>query len=248
MRMLMVIVLAVGGLVPSALRVTGQESPPRGRGALDATRQELEQLLSMLEGGNADARADAARIRARLSGGDFRQGDRILLWIDDELEGDTLTVGPGRVLQVPAVGEIPLEGVLHAELEGHLATELKRFFRDPVFRATPLFQVAVNGQVERPGFYLVTGREQIADVLMLAGGPTREGATERSRIERADGSRVEAAAIRAALAAGSTLSDLEVRSGDRIIVPERSGITRREVIRALLVAVPTTLLAIIQLR
>src|SRR5437879_3402957 len=83
---------------------------------LRATRQALQDRATKLEQASAapqlgaDARADAARqaaaIRARLTAGDFAVGDRIWLTVLGEKElSDTFTVGPGRLLTLPLIGE-----------------------------------------------------------------------------------------------------------------------------------------------
>ena len=79
-----------------------------------------EQLASSSQG-NAQVkkqkRIEADALRARLRDGDFRGGDRIVLSVrGDSALTDTFTVHPGRTLRLPNLPELPLQGVLRAEL------------------------------------------------------------------------------------------------------------------------------------
>jgi hypothetical protein len=53
--------------------------------------------------------------------------------------------------------------------------------------------------------------------------------------------------VRNAIAGGQTLGHLDIRSGDRVVVPQRSSLTGGELLRILVLAVPATVLALIQI-
>lgn len=223
-----------------------------------ATREELRALLARVErvaasagrdeAAGAEARRAAERIQARLREGDFRVGDPILLTIEGEdALSDTLTVTPGPALVVPGIGEVSLAGVLRSELVAHLAAELGRYLKDPVVDARPLIRLAVTGEVEGPGFYVLPAEAVLADVLMVAGGPTREAAIDRIRVERGDRRIWDAEAVQRLIAEGRTLEHLELRAGDRIVVPRHNPLGGRELLRMLLLAVPAVAVAVMQL-
>src|SRR5690606_31855998 len=88
------------------------------------------------------------------------------------------------VLVLPAIGEVPLEGVLRAELQDHLAQHIGRFIRDPVVRARSLIRLEVIGAVAQQGFYTIPSDILVSDALMLAGGPATNADVERVRVER----------------------------------------------------------------
>jgi polysaccharide export outer membrane protein len=159
-----------------------------------------------------------------LAEGDFKFGDRILLVVQGESAlTDTFTVGRGDSLVLPLVGVIPLRGVLHAELEGYLASQLARRIRQPRVEVRPMVRLAIEGAVPRPGFYSVPAGALLGDALMVAGGLVANARAEQARLERSGQAVLGATAFRQAVSAGRTLDQLGVRAGDRILVPERSG-------------------------
>src|SRR5256885_17190701 len=90
-----------------------------------ATRQELESALQ-----RAGATQVAARIKTRLSDGDFRRGDRIALEVQgEEALTDTFVVGSGAelLLPPPTVGSLSLKGVLRSELQPKMTGSVSQF-------------------------------------------------------------------------------------------------------------------------
>jgi hypothetical protein len=93
--------------------------------------------------------AEAEMLRARLRDGDFNVGDRIYV----EMRGgqqpfaDSVTVRPGRVISLPDMPDIPLQGVLRSELQDHLTREVGRYIRNPDVRARTFIRVAVLGAI-----------------------------------------------------------------------------------------------------
>lgn len=219
-----------------------------------ATRAELQALLLDLETaavgggpGTAGVVQQAERIRARLRDGDFRTGDAILLHVEGEdALSDTLVVSPGRVLRVSGIGAIPLTGVLRSELESHLTATLARYLKDPVIRTSLLIRLAVSGEVQAPGFYVMPRDALLSEALMTAGGPTREAAVEEVSIERGDERLWDADDVRTGIAEGRTLAHFDLRSGDRLVVPPHSSMTGLELLRILLLAIPTAIVAFTQ--
>lgn len=166
------------------------------------------------------ARLEAAVIRKRLDEGDFQVGDRIAVTVVGHPDlSDTYTVEAGRVLVIPDVGEIPVDGVLRSEIRGHLQTELGRYLRDPVVRTQPLIRVAVMGAVGSPGFYNLPSTALLSDAIMEAGGPAGNVELERLRIERRGETLWEDEAVEDALVSGRTLDQLSLQSGDQIRLP-----------------------------
>src|SRR5260370_412821 len=79
----------------------------------------------------AEAARAAARVRAGLTAGDFTVGYRVVLMVEGEKElSDTFVVGPGRRLALPGIADVPLDGVLRAELAEYLTRRLARNLRD----------------------------------------------------------------------------------------------------------------------
>jgi protein involved in polysaccharide export with SLBB domain len=170
-----------------------------------------------------EGRAQAEVIRERLRVGDFLAGDQIALFIEAEgaPQWDTLTVEPGPLIDVPTMGPILLQGVLRSELEARLGTEIGRFIRSPRVQARALIRVSLMG-VGRPGFYMMPSDLLLSEAVMLAGGP---GAADpdQLRIERGQDVLWSAEELRAPVVDGSTLDDLGLQAGDRIILPAAAG-------------------------
>mgnify|MGYP001337883389 CR=1 FL=1 len=231
--------------VPSAADPTG----------LYATRAELKSLVDELErtvregrGAEANhARRTLPIVQARLSEGDFRVGDRVALVVEAEPAlTDTFTVRTGQTLVLPEIGTISLRGVLRAELEDYLRRELRRYIRDPVVYARPLITISVSGHVDQPGFYELPAEARLNDVLMAAGGPARDAHIEGIRIER-DGQKIlHGEALRQAVIEGRTLDQLNLRAGDRVIVPREGIFNLGPTAQWLLLTVPGLILGAIR--
>jgi len=246
----------------AAAPLVGQQAPGGSRVSGYISRDDLNALISRLEAAmrspayseplKARAEAQAAEARSRLADGDFRVGDRILLVVQGETAlTDTFTLGQGQDLVLPLVGPIPLLGVLHSELESHVTAQLARRIREPRVQARAMVRVAIEGAVARPGFYSVPVGALLGDALMAAGGLAATARVEEARLERSGRSVLSAGAFRQAVTLGRTLDQLDVRAGDRIVVPVQSrgfggaeGTVRTV---SVLISLPLTVFALTQL-
>lgn len=208
------------------------------------SRAELVDLLSRIEANLASA-AYSGRIReqlarnaeyiaARLEEGDFQVGDRIVLQVEGEPElSDSLTVRPGQVVSVPVVGDLSLRGVLRSELHERFVEHVGRYVREPRVRVQSLVRISVVGEVANPGFYVVPAEALVTDLLMAAGGPTREARLDDLRIERGSLRVWEGELLQEAVIQGRTLDHLNVQAGDRLTVPRgdsRTGWERFQIV------------------
>ena len=196
------------------------------QGPAYATRERLEQQLALLE---RDGRSPVAvnLIRTRLESGDFQAGDRIFLRVDGEAQlTDTFTVAPGPELALPQLGAMPLKGVLRQELQPRLAEYLSRYFRNPVVEVRPLIRVLVEGEVSRPGFYGVAPQQPLADVISAAGGFTPRSQPTGIRVQRGSTTIWEGPALQQSLSRGDSFDYLNLRAGDRVLVPGRGDAER----------------------
>ncbi|HEV2132586.1 MAG TPA: polysaccharide biosynthesis/export family protein [Longimicrobiaceae bacterium] len=243
-----------------AFGVAAQAQTGVGRSASQAhmTRQELQEALTRYEqltqtaqqNGEmrALARYEATLIRTRLAEGDFQVGDRIVMAVAGEPAlTDTFVVRRDRTLDLPALGEVSLQGVLRSELQDHLAQHVGRHIRNPVVRASSMMRVSILGAVGRPGFYMLPSDEVLTNALMVAGGPAQTATLTRIRIERGSERIWDGAALQQAIIEGRTLDQLNLRAGDKIVVPERTPLLRSEYIYAvsLLVSLGFTFYGII---
>ena len=91
--------------------------------------------------------------------------------------------------------------------------------KSPVVHAKALVRLSILGEVEHPGFYAVAADVVIGDALMVAGGPTRDAKVGDWRIER-NGERVWVGdPLRQAIAQNMTIDQMNLHTGDQIVVP-----------------------------
>ncbi len=248
-----VTIAALVALLAAPRPATGQEGDGSNALGLGATRQALEARATRLEqaGQSADAVREAAAIRTRLTRGDFRVGDRILLAVEGEPTlSDTFSVGLGGQLSLPLIGNVPLEGVLRSELQDYLTRRLAQNLRDPEVRTRAYVRLSVQGAVTHPGYYGVPADALLSDALMAAGGTMQEANLARLRIERNGKPIWEGKALQQAIAQGRTLDGAGLVAGDQVIVPRRSGATAGDVLRlvGVLVTIPVTIYTLTRIR
>jgi protein involved in polysaccharide export with SLBB domain len=186
-----------------------------------ATRQEIAELAADAQ--RAGRTIEAAQLRHRLTEGDFREGDRILISVQpvQSVAGDTLVVRAGRVIQLTGMDDFPLAGVLRSELAPNLTAHIARYMRDPVVRAMPLVRLAVVGSVRAPGYYYVPADIPLSDILMRAGGPAPDSDLRKVEIRRDEKVVLGRDATRVALADGLSADRLHLETGDQIVIGER---------------------------
>jgi len=222
--------LSLGAFLLTPMPVVAQDAWDPSR--VYASRSQLDSLARRFELSaespaysqvlRGEARAQANELRVRLANGDFQVGDRIVLVVEREAAlTDTFVVEQGPAIELPTAGRISLAGVLRAEAENHLRTEIGRYVRDPAVRARTMIRISVTGEVGQPGFYAVPSEALITDVLVQAGQVTGEADLGRIRIERSQRTFWDNEALGPEIIEGRTLDQLGVRAGDRLVVGAR---------------------------
>ena len=208
--------LLVTSLALSTAPLDAQEVAADGRRA-HATRAELQALLAGQGGKLSDA--ERLSVQQRISDGDFQPGDRIALTVLDEPTlTDTFTVRSGRTLLLPNLPEVPLKGVLRSEIREYLTTRITEYIRSPQVDAVALIRVAILGAVSRPGFYAVPAEMLASDVVMAAGGPAGNADLQKTTVMRGEEVVLDREATEKAFAAGTSIDQLNLRSGDQFVV------------------------------
>lgn len=222
------IVLALAFLfLPVAARsAAAQETaPPAAGGTSLTTRAELE-----AQAARAGA-AQAAAIRARLREGDFRVGDKIAIRSESSINlppgmaeaiNTTHTLREGKTLRLPNMPELSLDGVLRAELDSVVNAHLARTLRSVRVYAEPTLQALLSGPVANPGYHPVQPDMLVTDVIMRVGSPQGNADLRRSVVKRDGREIVSRDSLQAAIRNGATLDRLDFRSGDELVVGEKS--------------------------
>lgn len=186
-----------------------------------ATRAELEALLARKS--DSLSAAEERVIRERLRNGDLQPGDRVALVVRGEQQlTDTFTVQPDRTLLLPNMEPLPVQGVLRSELPGYLRQELSRYIKNLDLQAHALIRVGLFGEVAKPGFYNLPADALATDALMLAGGPSPRGDPNKATIVRGSVTLATSQQVQQALQRGVSLDQLNIQSGDQIVVGTRS--------------------------
>lgn len=151
----------------------------------------------------------------------LRPGDllRIQVWREPDLQGE-FQVDVDGVVILPLIGEKRVTGIPVRRLREVLIEDYRVHLRNPSINITPMRRVHVLGAVRQPGMYPVDPTVTLADAVALAGGTTDGGDLRRIRIIR------RGEVIRERVAAGETLRDVDLHSGDQIYVERRPWLQR----------------------
>jgi protein involved in polysaccharide export with SLBB domain len=172
----------------------------------------------------------------------LRPGDmvRVQVWRQPEFSGEFEVTGAGMVAhplyRVIRVADRPVE-----EVEAEFRTFLLGFVEDPSFVVEGFVKIAVGGQVRIPDVYPLRPETSVAQAIALAGGPTDRGDMARVIIRRGN------EAYTLDLQSPDTrLREIQVRSGDEIIVQRKSDWFRDYIApSASVVAATATILSIL---
>lgn len=188
----------------------------------EATRAQLESLYARLSP-KERVYAEAVALKERLDEGDFQAGDRIILVVrGDTALSDTFAVNTNRAIELPNIGAVPLQGVLRSELQAHLAEVLSHYLKSPEITATSLIRIGVIGQVGRPGFVYMPATTVAADAFTAAGGLTPASDLKKLKITRNGQVLLEGQQLQNDIAAGRSLDQMNMQSGDEILVGEKT--------------------------
>jgi hypothetical protein len=221
------VALTCGLLVGISSRLEAQDTR-----RAQATRAELEASLAELEKYAASSgyssrlrdekTREAGMIRARLEAGDLQVGDQIDIRVEGQpTYSDSFAVASGRVLALPGLPDIPLQGVLRSEAQDYLTKQLARYIRDPQVRVRTKIRLSVFGSVGRPGFYQVPADVRADDAFMIAGGPAGDADPKKVFVRRGTNVIWESEALLEAMRQGLTLDQLNLRAGDELVLDPR---------------------------
>jgi protein involved in polysaccharide export with SLBB domain len=164
---------------------------------------------------------------------------RVQIWREPDLSGTFLVDETGRVT-LPLLGQKAVANLSLAELRDQLIEDYQVHLRNPSINITPLRRINILGEVGRPGLYEVDPTVSLAGAIGLAGGTTSTGDMDRIRIVR--GGEV----LYERVGAASTLTSADIRSGDQIVVLQRSWFERNSTfVVSLLLSVTSIVLGLL---
>ena len=166
----------------------------------------------------------------------LRPGDRIQIsvWQDPKLDR-TVIVGPDGMISFPLAGHIKASGKTPQALEDVLRGRLQKNYSGQLDVTVSLADVNkdeeaeskprgyITGEVLRPGPYVVKPTINVMQAIALAGGLGPFAAKQRIQLHRKING-VDSIFIfnfNAYVAATDTADNINLKSGDIIIVPER---------------------------
>lgn len=144
---------------------------------------------------------------------------RLRIWREETMSGEFRVDAEGMAV-LPRLGAWRVVEKEPTALRNELIEEYSKYLRSPAIEITFLRRINVGGAVQRPAVYHVDPTMTIRDVLLEAGGPTPWGRTDRVELIR-DGT-----TIQAQLRVDLPVVESPVRSGDQLLVPERSWLSR----------------------
>lgn len=109
----------------------------------------------------------------------LRPGDEISLAVlgEPDLKLDDVVVSEAGSIQLPLAGEVHAEGLTSGELAETVRQQLSHYLRNPkvaVNLSKPVVRtVSVEGEVDKPGVFVITRETTLLSALALAQSPTQ---------------------------------------------------------------------------
>jgi protein involved in polysaccharide export with SLBB domain len=141
---------------------------------------------------------------------------RITVWRKPELSGEFLIAADGSISH-PLYRDVRVTGITMAAVESRLRDFLATLEAKPQFVVEPLLRVAVSGEVRQPNMYSLRPEMSLAQAVAIAGGATERGRRDRLILVRQNRDRL--VDLRRTDESGAGMI---VRSGDLIVVEQRS--------------------------
>ncbi len=159
----------------------------------------------------------------------LRQGDKLSVKFlyHTELNETSITVRPDGVINLQLIDDVAAEGLTVAELKSRLEKKYDEILINPVISVALLEFVAprvfIGGQIGKPGRYELRDGQTLVEVIFLAGGFTENA--DRRKVLRArpngkGGWEIESADVLSILDKKQKQTDLPLRDGDHIYVPD----------------------------
>ena len=147
------------------------------------------------------------------------------VWKEPEISR-TLPVSPDGKISLPLVGELMASGHTATQLQNEIKERLLTYFSDPEVNVSlqeaKSHKFNIVGEVEKPGFYLMTGPLTVLDAIAIAGGLRDFAKVGKIYVLRpnADGTHTRLPFNYKRVIKGSDLrQNVELQPRDTIVVP-----------------------------
>lgn len=151
----------------------------------------------------------------------LRPGDsiRLTVWRMEDMTGEFL-INEAGVVTLPLLGPRKVTDVPLPELRERLYREFQQQLQNPSIEITPMRKIYVLGEVLSPGLHSVDPTISLAGAIAIAGGPSSAADRRKIRVIR------NGELVHEHVRAETTLTSIDIRSGDEIFVGQRSWLAR----------------------
>lgn len=133
------------------------------------------------------------------------------------------TVDRSGAIFIPRVGSVKVSGVQYKDLQGYLKKAVGKIYNNFELTAsiaqTRAVQVYVVGHAVRPGTYTLSAMSTLLNALFTSGGPDATGSMRNIQLKRGTQT-VSTFDLYDMLSKGDKSSDMTLRDGDVIYIPE----------------------------
>jgi polysaccharide export outer membrane protein len=143
----------------------------------------------------------------------------VTVWREEDLSG-TFTIDDRGVVTLPLLGERRVAGMPATELRDALLGDYREYLQNPSIEVAVLRRITVLGSVGQPGLYTVDTTMSLREAIGLAGGVAPTGDATDIRLLR------DGRVVRSVLDGNASIGAVDIRSGDEIVVGERSWLER----------------------
>lgn len=169
------------------------------------------------------------------------EGDKVRVTVYQvaDLGGDFLVLADGT-LTLPLIGSVKVEGMTVTEASQTLAKRYTTYLKRPVVTVSIIaprpLQIAIAGEVNRPGTYTITPEQSqktplLTEIIQKAGGVTTVADIGQVQIRRNFKGQEELiqANLWQLIQKGDKNQDISLRDGDSIVIPTKTTLSVGEV-------------------
>jgi polysaccharide export outer membrane protein len=169
------------------------------------------------------------------------EGDKVRVTVYQvaDLSGDFLVLPDGN-LTLPLIGSVKVEGMTVTEASQTLAKRYTTYLKRPVVTVSILtprpLQIAIAGEVNRPGTYTITPEQSqktplLTEIIQKAGGVTTVADIGQVQIRRnlKGQEQLIQANLWQLIQKGDKNQDISLRDGDSIVIPTKTTLSVGEV-------------------